>query len=326
VANVRVTGTAFQTATDGPVDLMTLALLSGSRDYYDPSGVNAGSTQPGATILTWTETLIEVNDPSLDGETITDAYVSDIDADYNVPFDVTPDLAVLTYPLIESICSPAPDTIRFVGQRFLTATAGAIGYVIPRLAHYASGALLNGPNMIVNLSAPPANWTLVSHTDNEITLSNPDFTNEEPFPTPGDFVVNGAAFHDPTATTMYYYEPPANISFSNPVDGVGCPPQVANVVPGGNDEIVISGTDLDNTTRFRVFDNLVLDEYYYDSLGPNAGLNPVGATVTVTPTLVTINDPALSGLTISQVQARTGTLPGDIVPLGAEWFGFALVS
>lgn len=133
----------------------------------------------------------------------------------------------LTYPLIESICSPAPDTIRFVGQRFLTATAGQVGYVITRLADYSNGPpanVLEGPGMQYELAdgSPDANgWTLNTHTDNIIEIANPAFTALEPDGGPGDFVVTGAAFHDPTATTMYYYEP-WGLSFSTPVDGAGC--------------------------------------------------------------------------------------------------------
>lgn len=128
-----------------------------------------------------------------------------------------------TYPLLESICSPAADTVRFVGQRFLTASLGPVGYVIVRLADYSSGPPANeleGPGMIVEL-ANPGSWTVVSHTDTEIELSNPYFSTIEPNAGPGDFVVTGAAFHDATAGNYYYYEPWGE-TFSTPVDGAGC--------------------------------------------------------------------------------------------------------
>lgn len=128
-----------------------------------------------------------------------------------------------TYPLLESICSPAPDTIRFEGQRFLTATTGPIGYVIPRLADY--GTTLGGPTMIYELAdgSPDSNgWSVVQHTDNILEISNPLFTSDEPSGGPGDFVVTGAAFHN-VDTLGYYYLEPWGEAWSVPVDGAGCP-------------------------------------------------------------------------------------------------------
>ena len=121
------------------------------------------------------------------------------------------------------MCSPAPDTIRFEGQRFLTATVGPVGYVIVRLS--TSTDDLGGPAMqheIADGSPDAYDWTLVTHTDNVIELQNPRLVSEIPDNGGVPFVVNGAAFHDPTATTMYYYEPASNIAFAVPVDGAGC--------------------------------------------------------------------------------------------------------
>ncbi len=137
-------------------------------------------------------------------------------------------LPATTYPLIESICSPSADTIRFEGQRFLTATVGQVGYVVTRLADYSAAGPneLQGTAMIYEFADgspdPVYDWVLVTHTDNVIEISNPRFSLVEPSMGPGDFVVTGAAFHDPTATTMYYYEPWGE-TFSTPVDGAGCP-------------------------------------------------------------------------------------------------------
>lgn len=334
MTNIQINGNRFTTATAWEVDLaqFSFGAVDGgpetdNRAVFDPAGPNAGSDNLiGLTINSWTNTLIDIDyDETSHPDFLRSVTLRDVTQTQSVTFDVSPDAPTtgLTYPLLEGICSPAADTVRFVGQRFLTATAGPVGYVIPRLADYAAGALLNGPNMIVDLSNVPANWTLVTHTDTVIELSNPDFTNEEPSGGPGDFVVDGVAFHDPTATTMYYYEPwGAPSPYSAPIDGAGCLPMIANVVPAGPNYIGVSGTDLDQTDRWRVFDNFAFDQVYYDSSGPNAGLNPPGATVTVYgPTSVIIGDTAMAGLTITQVQARVD--PGNGV--ADEWYGSALV-
>lgn len=335
---VQINGQRFDVNTAWAVDEVQLAFsLVDGGGYawqivaHDPSGPNSGNITPGTTVLTWTDTVIELD---FDGNTVDPllarVLIRDVTDVEQLEFDVTPDAPVLPadpndYPLLEGICSPAADTIRFTGQRFLTANLGPVGYVIPRMADYASGVLLNGSNMIVDLSNVPANWTLVTHTDTVIELSNPDFTSEEPSGGPGDFVVTGVAFHDPTTGGYYYYEPWGDPSpYSAVVDGAGCPANVtiANVVSAGPNYIAISGTDLDQVERFRVFDDFSLDQYYYDSSGPNAGLNPPGSTVTVYgPNSVIIGDPANVGLIVTQVQARTN--PGDVV--ADEWFGSAVV-
>ena len=108
---------------------MTLALLVGpDRDYYDPGGPNTGLTEAGATVLTWTDTIIEVNDPGVDGETITDASVSDVDADYGIGFDVIPDLVVPPPPppVLTLVYNTATDTLELTSDQptFATWSAG----------------------------------------------------------------------------------------------------------------------------------------------------------------------------------------------------------
>jgi hypothetical protein len=349
MADLTINGQHFLVSVLDPADRVDVFLSDAagvptgdSFSVYDPAGPNAGSNLPGTSVSVWSDTTItfdydtaEVGDGS-GTEFIHEVRMFDATGLLIEFYDVRPAIPQdagpsLTYPLLEGICSPAANTIRFTGQRFLTATVGPVGYVIPRLASYASGGTLDGPGMIYELAdgSPDANgWTLVTHTDNVIEISNPAFGTEDPDDLGADFVVQGVAFHDPTAGPMYYYEPWGDPSpYSAPVDGAGCPALITidDVVGAGPNTIGISGTDLDQTTRFRVFDNLAFDEYYYDSSGPNAGLNPPGATVTVYgPTSVIIGDTAMSGLTITQVQARSGTLPGDGV--ADEWYGSVLVA
>jgi hypothetical protein len=98
---------------------------------------------------------------------------------------------------------------------------------------------------------------------------------------------------------------------------------ISTVIPAGSGTMSMGGSDLDTVTRFRVFDNFGFDELYYDSAGPNAGLNPPGATVTVlNPSAVLITDPALSGLVITHIQARVD--PGSVVAY--EWYGICAIS
>lgn len=223
------------------------------------------------------------------------------------------------YPLLESICSPAADTVRFIGQRFLTASAGAIGYVVVRLADYASGCL-DGPTMIVDL-ANPGPWTVVSHTDTEIELSTALFTSCEPDGGPGDFTVTGAAFHDAVDQTGFYYYEPWGETFSTPVDGAGCGIVINDVIPAGPNVIALQGEGFDQLGRVRVVDDFAFDEFFYDSSGPNAGLNPPGATMTVySPNSLIIGYVPMAGLTITYVQARDGA---DAVV--SEWYGATVV-
>jgi len=73
----------------------------------------------------------------------------------------------------------------------------------------------------------------------------------------------------------------------------------------GDDTFRMYGTGLNAATRFRISDGISLDEYLYDSSGPNAGLNPPGYTVTVvSSTIVEVNAAALDGLTINEIEAR----------------------
>lgn len=130
-----------------------------------------------------------------------------------------------TFPVVTSICSPAPNTVRFVGDRFLTASVGAVGHVTTRLASYAAELPLNGIGMQYELAdgSPDQNgWTLITHTDTVIEISNPAFTTQEPADGSGTFVVTGVAFHSADTIGMYYYEPWGE-TFNTPVDGAGCP-------------------------------------------------------------------------------------------------------
>lgn len=340
MTNIQINGVRFKVATAWEVDVaqFSFAAVEGgpetdSRAEFDPTGPNAGSGNLiGATINSWTNTLIDIDyDGASHPAFLRSVRLYDVTQAQSETFDLVPDQPTgpadpNDYPLLEGICSPFPDIVRFTGQRFLTANLGPVGYVIPRMADYASGVLLNGANMIVELANVAPNWVLVTHTDNVIELQNADFTNVEPSAGPGDFVVNGVAFHDQTTLGYYYYEAWGDPSpYSAPIDGAGCPANVTitNVTSAGPNTIAIDGTDLDQVERFRVFDNFALDQYYYDSSGPNAGLNPPGSTVTVYgPSSVIIGDTANAGLIVTQVQARTN--PGDVV--ADEWFGTAIVA
>lgn len=227
-----VFGDHFITNDFGVIDSVEVVTDGGTFTFYATNGPNAGANPPGTSEFTLpdvpdTNSGFSVTAEVLYGLTVSQITVRDEGGNYAVAFDVNPPVLIPgtppTYPLIESICSPAPDTIRFEGQRFLTATAGEVGYIIVRLSSYTDD--LGGPYMVHEVAdgSPDAyDWTLVTHTDNVIELQNPRFVSEIPDNGGQPFVVNGAAFHDPTATTMYYYEPAENIAFAVPVDGAGC--------------------------------------------------------------------------------------------------------
>lgn len=191
---------------------------------YDSSGPNAGLNPPGMTVTVYSPNSVIIGSLDMAGLTITQVQARDAgdavaDEWYgSVLVESAPDPN--DYPLLESVCSPALDTVRFVGQRFLTAGFGPVGYVVVRMADYASGCL-DGPTMIVNLAAPGP-WSVVSHTDTEIELSTPLFTSCEPDGGPGDFVVTGAAFHDGIDQSQFYYYEPWGEAFAATIDGAGC--------------------------------------------------------------------------------------------------------
>lgn len=181
--------------------------------YYDSAGPNAGLNPVGATVTVVDQYTVTIEHEDLAGLDITyiqthyfgglglhEWYGSTgtvVDASY--------------YPIVESICSPAPDTVRIVGQRFQTAGAGAVGYTIPR----GTGAIFSGPQTqheFADGSPDAYGWSLLEFTDNVIELHNPNFD-------PGD-VMTGVAFHTADAIAMYYYEP-WDGQFSTPVDGSG---------------------------------------------------------------------------------------------------------
>lgn len=175
-----------------------------------------------------------------------------------------PAVAVDTFPLLEGISSPAADTIRFTGQRFLTASEGAVGFVVPRLADYGTASPLDGSGMVVNLSALSNGWVLNTHTDTVIELSNPAFTSDEPSGGPGDFDVVGVAFHDVTSgSTYYFYEPWGDPSpYSATV--AAAPPVVPNFLASYS-----VGTDFVTITSDVPYFNIInAAEVYIDGGGP----------------------------------------------------------
>jgi hypothetical protein len=236
------------------------------------------------------------------------------------------------YPLVTSVCSPAPDTIRFIGQRFLTANLGAVGYVIPRMAEY--GSVLGGAAMIVELADLDNGWVLNTHTDTIIELSNPAFTTDDPIPGGGSFWVNGVAFHNADTLGYYYYEPWGQGNFGAFVDGSGCPavPDVTSATSPAGATLKLEGTDLDIPDgRWRVFaSSPAYDRTYYRSDGPNAGLNDPGVIVNVTDNKVIIFDPQLADQNLDYFQTRDGSgavvdefyndvTPGEAPPVGVSY-------
>lgn len=221
---LEITGTGFDTADR----MRVIDDFAFNTRYYDPAGPNNGLNPVGAVVV-WTDTLVTITDAGLSGIIVTDIQARDgADAFMDELFtNVIIDGPALTYPILESICSPSADTIRFTGTNFLNATAGPIGYAILRLLDYSAAGPneLQGPAMQYEFADgspdPVYDWVLVTHTDTVLEISNPRFSLAEPSGGPGDFVVTGVAFHDPTASGFYYYEPWGE-SFYAPVDGLGC--------------------------------------------------------------------------------------------------------
>jgi hypothetical protein len=172
---------------------------------------------PGIFVTVFNGGFVQIDDPDFSGIDITQVQTRDSSD------TVIHEWYAIDGPVIDRICSPAANTVRFEGRGFLSTPLGAVGYVIPRLLDYTAGPGLNGPSMQYELAdgSPDANgWELLTHTDTVLEISNTRFTSEEPSGGPGDFVVTGVAFHDPTATTMYYWEP-WGTTFNTPVDGAG---------------------------------------------------------------------------------------------------------
>ena len=206
---IAIFGSNFINNDFGPIDRIDVELDNATvHTFYSTTGPNAGLNPAGTSEFTLPNLpdtdsgLTLTNNNLLGGQNIVSVTVYDTGGNYTVPFAVAPPLAVpgtpLTYPLLEGICSPAPETIRFTGQRFLTATAGAVGYVIPR----GDAPILGGPAAIYELAdgSPDANgWSLISHTDNEIELHNAALG-------AGD-TVWGVAFHNADTLGYYYLEP-----------------------------------------------------------------------------------------------------------------------
>lgn len=133
-----------------------------------------------------------------------------------------------TYPLLEGIYSPAVNQVAFVGQRFQTATSGAITNATVRLASYAAGCF-EGPTMGVTLASPTSGWSVVTFTDTLIVLENAKFTTCTPDNAEADFTVDGVAFAAPNYGTpagdgYYFYEPWAESTYSRVIDGTTPPP------------------------------------------------------------------------------------------------------
>lgn len=85
---------------------------------------------------------------------------------------------------------------------------------------------------------------------------------------------------------------------------------VTAIAPGPDGTIQLQGGNLDLARRYRLINSIGFDQYYYDSAGPEAVLNPPSSTVAVTSSTVTIYDPALAGVAIDHEQARDGVNQG----------------
>lgn len=98
--------------------------------------------------------------------------------------------------------------------------------------------------------------------------------------------------------------------------------EVTDLQALGSDTVKIIGTSLDEVGRFRIADDFTFDESFYDSAGPDSGLNPVGATVTyVDAETVTVEYAAMNGLTLTYIQARDA-----VDGVASEWYGSTVVT
>ncbi len=71
-----------------------------------------------------------------------------------------------------------------------------------------------------------------------------------------------------------------------------------------DNRIELTGTNFLLGDAVQLLDNGPLNAYYYDPSGPHVGLNPVGATVVWTDTLITVTDPDLNGKDIQDMLIR----------------------
>lgn len=289
--------------------------------FDNPTGPQAGDNDPAWVFNQWDENGIEI-DTSASPTAIVSADIDIIDLQVIAIGSIAVEKVGVppAYPLLESVCSPAADTVRFEGQQFLTGSA-PIGYVVVRLADYSTGPELSGASMIVDLSAP-GDWTVVTFTDNIIELSNPNFTAVEPSAGPGDFVVTGAAFHDAIDQSYYYYYEPWGETFSTPVDGAGCGDlTITSVVQSGFDEITITGTNFLTAAvdRFEVTGSFGTFTFCVQSSPNFPGCLPPGAGVgALSETSLAVSAAGLVGATVESIVAEdltaTYSVFFDIVP------------
>jgi hypothetical protein len=280
---VQINGQRFDVNTAWAVDEVQLAFsLVDGGPYawqivaHDPSGPNSGNVTPGTTVLTWTDTVIELD---FDGNTVDPllarVLIRDVTDVEQLEFDVTPDAPVLAVPVIEDYSyvdyydtQSAPPAFQSMGCGIV-----ATGNAVPAIFFYTQNVgPANSDGVRLTVDGSPVDYRVSTDPqffgDGQIydgyflfadpALAGTQITDAQPLD------LAGVPMGTPTSLVLNYNTATSiGIQTGNPdtleIDWAICHDQPTQVEVTGCSPAVYA--------------------QYYDPLGPNAGLNPGGATI-----------------------------------------------
>lgn len=128
MTDIAINGNYFTTST-GPVDLAAIELsdtdggpITETLLVYNPSGANSGSTTPGITINTWSETLIDISHSLSQSKLVANVVLTDDPQTFSVAYDLNPD---------EAQSAPAAFAFSYNGGTDELTITSAGGYLQP---------------------------------------------------------------------------------------------------------------------------------------------------------------------------------------------------
>lgn len=322
MATLQVNGTDFLTG-----DLLVSGFsdvdggpLTFSLAAFNPAGPNAGNNSTGVTVNQWTDTLIElaIVEPSLNDNFLREVTLDDLAQTYSVTFDVNPDIPYpIPIPVIEDY-----SYVDFYDT--ITNTPGFASFSCGNLAtmnavdgvfFYATNSVSSGMDGVrLTVDGLPVDYRV---------SVDPSFFG-------GGIIDDGFfLFADPALNGT-------QVTAAQPLDINGDPLGAPTALQFNYNSVISAGIDSGNPDRVHIdWDfcpetptQVVLNRcagnevgQYYDPLGPNAGLNPVGSTIIQWDTNdIIIDHPAMIGAgVINRIETRdqygrTMFVVGDPIP------------
>lgn len=283
---IRIDGTGFVTSPDfGPVNSIVFGFTAtGDADYtfYDPTGPDAGLNDPGFTIVTWTDTLIEIDDCPDAGFFIQIAQLTNV-AGVTSRFTIDP-------PVEISAVAPNITSVSRVGNNLVI---DGTDMNIPDWS--ALGLFIAGDNKVFSLTQP----FVLSYGPTQIVIDIAAFWAFEGLV--GDQTLSNVELRDSMGNPVYS-QAVGPLLISDPT----LYQQITNVTQSAPDEITITGVNFTsgpggNLSHLVININGTPTNFYIIG-SPNFGSNPPGTGFgPLSDTSIALSNALMVGSTISEV-------------------------